>query len=84
MEKVTRKTSPSVPEIVLERSFDKEKYPDIEIDENGRPVGCCTVVEMFDGLDRKFVDFYGEEGRRMVNVRREEWNRTGPWHFDLF
>jgi hypothetical protein len=57
---------------------------ELEFDENGRPVGGCTVVELFDELDQKFVDFYGEEGRRMVNARREEWNQDGLWHFEMF
>ncbi|MDR2466548.1 MAG: hypothetical protein LBD35_04065 [Prevotellaceae bacterium] len=58
-------------------------YPGVEFDENGCPIG-CTVVELFDELDRKFVNFYGEEGRRIVNARREEWNRDGLWHFEMF
>ena len=59
-------------------------HPGVEFDENGEPIGACTVVELFDKLDRKFVEFYGEYGRRIVNARREEWNRDGLWHFDLF
>ena len=59
-------------------------HPGVEFDENGEPIGACTVVELFDELDRKFVDFYGEEGRQMVNARRKEWNQKGTWHFDLF
>lgn len=70
LEKVSKKTAPA------------DRLPGVEYDENGRPVG-KTVVEILDKLDRKFIDFYGEEGRRMVNAHREEWNRTGPWHFDL-
>jgi hypothetical protein len=61
-----------------------EGYPDVELDENGEPIGCYTPEEVFDELDRKFVDFYGEEGRRRVNARREEWNRKGTHHYKLF
>ena len=60
-------------------------HPGVEFDENGEPIGACTVVELFDELDRKFVDFYGEEGRRRVNARREKWNKKyPPWHFEMF
>ena len=63
--------------------YTDERHPGVQFDENGRPVG-KSIVEILDVLDREFVEFYGEDGRRMVNVRREEWNRRGPWHFDLF
>jgi hypothetical protein len=56
---------------------------DVEYDESGKPEG-KSIVEIADKLDRKFVDFYGEYGRRLVNTRREKWNRDGLWHFDLF
>ena len=68
----------------LSKIITDPNYPGIEFDENGEPIGAWTVVELFDHLDRKFVDFYGEYGRRMVNARREKWNRDGMWHFDLF
>jgi hypothetical protein len=61
-----------------------EGYPAPELDENGEPIGYYTPEEIFDELDQKFVDFYGEEGRRMVNARRERWNRTGRWHYKMF
>ncbi|MDR2564124.1 MAG: hypothetical protein LBC98_09345 [Prevotellaceae bacterium] len=57
---------------------------ELEFDENGEPIGYCTPEELFDELDRKFVATFGEEGRRMANARRERWNRTGPWHFEMF
>ena len=76
MEKTAKKTSAKV--------FHDPDYPGITFDENGKPVG-KTVVEIMDKLDRKFVNFYGEEGRRIVNARRERWNQKyPPWHFDLF
>jgi len=59
------------------------QYPGVEFDENGEPKG-KSIVEICDELERKFVDFYGEYGRRLVNERRERWNREGTWHFDLF
>ena len=94
MEKViekTRKISPRIPTPVSIKTPEKVSktttHPDcpgIEFDENGDPVGCYTVVEIFDELDRQFVEFFGEEGRRMANVRRKRWNKKGTWHFDLF
>ena len=64
--------------------YTDERHPGVQFDENGEPVGYYTPVGLFDMLDCKFVEFYGEDGRRMVNARREEWNLQGPWHFDLF
>ena len=40
-----------------------------------------TVEESFDKIDKPFIDFYGEYGRKIVNTRREEWNKTGKWNF---
>jgi acetyl-CoA carboxylase carboxyltransferase component len=40
-----------------------------------------TVEEVFDRIDRKFIDFYGEYGRKIVNTRREEWNPDGVAEF---
>jgi hypothetical protein len=34
-----------------------------------------TVEEVFDRIDSKFIDFYGEYGRKIVNERRSEWNQ---------
>ena len=43
---------------------------------------CCTektqlysVEEVFDRIDNKFINFYGEYGRKIVNERRFEWNQ---------
>jgi hypothetical protein len=55
----------------------------VEYDTDGKPAG-YTVNELFDELDKEFVSFYGEYGRRMVNARRTEWNKQGPWTFSLF
>ena len=66
----------------LKQAVDTSRYPGVTFDENGEPVG-KTIVEILDELDREFVAFYGEYGRKLVNTHREEWNRTGPWHFDL-
>jgi hypothetical protein len=84
MEKVLEKTARKPSEKTLERMAEEATCIGIEFDENGEPIGCCTHEEVFDRLDQKFVDFYGEEGRRMVNARRERWNRKGPWHYKLF
>jgi hypothetical protein len=34
-----------------------------------------SVEEVFDHIDNKFIDFYGEYGRKIVNERRSEWNQ---------
>jgi hypothetical protein len=63
----------------------EEELPrDVTFDENGIPAGSCTVTELFDELDREFVEFYGEYGRRVANERRDEWNKRGPWEFERF
>ena len=36
-----------------------------------------SVEEVFDRIDDKFIDFYGEYGRKIVNDRRSEWNQDG-------
>ena len=71
-------------EKVSKNMIEDDSIIGVEFDENGDPVEYYTPVELFDELDRKFVDFYGEYGRRMVNEDRERWNRDGLWHFDLF
>ena len=34
-----------------------------------------ALEEVFDRIDQKFIDFYGEYGRKIVNTRRSEWNQ---------
>ena len=65
-------------------TFKGDSIIGVEFDENGEPKDAYTIVEIMDELDRKFVDFYGEYGRRMVNEERKRWNKRGFWHFDLF
>ena len=31
-----------------------------------------TVEEVFDRINKKFIDYYGEYGRKIVNTRRTE------------
>ena len=83
LDKTSKKTSKT--NITTEKkTTTRPDHPGVEFDENGEPVGYYTPVEVLDELDRKFVELFGEEGRQMVNAHREEWNRTGPWHFELF
>ena len=35
-----------------------------------------SVEEVFDRIDNKFINFYGEYGRKIVNARRTEWNQA--------
>ena len=34
-----------------------------------------SVEEVFDRIDNKFINFYGEYGRKIVDARREEWSQ---------
>ena len=34
-----------------------------------------SVEEVLDRIDNKFINFYGEYGRKIVNTRRMEWNQ---------
>ena len=93
MEKViekTRKPLQRTPQTVVIKTPEKVSkttthpdHPGVEFDENGEPIGACTVVELFDEIDRKVVEFYGEKGRKMVNARRKRWNKKGTWHFEM-
>jgi hypothetical protein len=75
--------SKEMEEVLKKQLYTDERYPGVQFDENGDPVG-KSIVEILDKLDRDFVKRFGEEGRRMANTRRERWNKDGLWHFDLF
>ena len=36
-----------------------------------------SVEDVLNRIDSKFVNFYGEYGRKIVNSRREEWKKEG-------
>ncbi|MDR1737865.1 MAG: hypothetical protein LBR66_03490 [Candidatus Symbiothrix sp.] len=55
----------------------------IEFAADGKAKSYYTVEEVFDELDREFVNFYGEYGRTLVNNRRKQWNKDGVWHFEM-
>jgi len=42
-----------------------------------------SVEEVFDRIDNKFIDFYGEYGRQIVNARRTEWNQDDEANFKM-
>jgi len=42
-----------------------------------------SVEEAFDHIDNKFIDFYGEYGRQIVNARRTEWNQDDESNFKM-
>ena len=42
-----------------------------------------SVEEVLDRIDNKFVDFYGEYGRKIVNDRRSEWNQDGIINLEM-
>ena len=54
----------------------------VEYDENGCPVG-ISVEELFDKLDKRLLEHYGEDFRNRVNASRQRWNEKGVWHFDM-
>jgi hypothetical protein len=65
-------------------ALDEDRAEEITFDAEGRPVGCYTVEQVFDELDRELIAHYGERGRRLANQERMEWNTRYPgWHFDM-
>jgi len=42
-----------------------------------------SVEEVLDRIDNKFIDFYGEYGRKIVNSRRSEWNQDGIVNLEI-
>lgn len=56
---------------------------DVQVDAKGKPVGCYGVEEIFDELDNMSIGQFGEEYRKVVNARREQWNKDGVWHFEV-
>ena len=42
-----------------------------------------SVEEVLDRIDNKFINFYGEYGRKIVNDRRSEWNQDDKANFKL-
>jgi len=58
-----------------------EYIPGIEYDENGLPAG-YSIQEVFDELDNNLIAQFGQEGRKIVNESRDEWNKKYPWHFE--
>ncbi|GHT21870.1 hypothetical protein AGMMS4957_11310 [Bacteroidia bacterium] len=54
----------------------------VERDDNGNPIW-YTVEEWFDVLDKKLIGHFGEEFRQLSNESRIEWNKRGPWKFDM-
>jgi len=42
-----------------------------------------SLDEVFDRIDQKFIDFYGEYGRKIVNNRRLEWNQDDEVNFKM-
>ena len=43
-----------------------------------------SVEEVFDRINSKFIDFYGEYGRKIVNERRDEWNKDEIVNFKQY
>ena len=42
-----------------------------------------SVEEVFDRIDNKFINFYGEYGRKIVNTRRTEWNKDDEMNLKM-
>ena len=43
-----------------------------------------SVEEVFDRIDKKFINFHGEYGRKIVNERRTKWNQDEMVNFKMF
>jgi hypothetical protein len=57
---------------------------DAAVESSSKKSHACTeekdiysVEEVFDMIDKDFIDFYGNYGKRIVNSRRAEWNQDG-------
>jgi len=55
----------------------KTQYRDTEVEQ------LYSVEEVFDRIDNKFIDFYGEYGRKIVNNRRSEWAQDGIVNLEM-
>ena len=53
------------------------KSAEIEIQNHLKNKELYSLEEVFEHIDTKFIDFYGEYGRKIVNTRRNEWNQDG-------
>jgi hypothetical protein len=49
----------------------QKRYPDAAYDENGQPLR-YTTKDVFDRLDRKLIEHYGEDFREKLNQSRVE------------
>jgi len=56
---------------------------EIKIQHNTDKKQLYSVEEAFERIDNKFIDFYGEYGRKIVNTRRTEWNQDGIVNFKM-
>ena len=54
----------------------------VEYDNFGCPVG-ISVEEWMDKLDKRLIEYYGDDFRNRVNASRKRWNEKGRWHFDM-
>jgi hypothetical protein len=52
-----------------------KRYPGVKYDENGQPVW-HTTEEVFDRLDRKLIEHYGEDFHVKLNQSRVERGMT--------
>jgi hypothetical protein len=55
----------------------------IKTEDNADTKQIYSVEEIFDRIDTKFINFYGEYGRKIVNTRRAEWNHDGIANFKM-
>jgi len=58
-----------------------EAVEKIKTKQNTNKQKLYSVEEVFDRIDNKFINFYGEYGRKIVNARRTEWNQDGIANF---
>ena len=56
---------------------------EVEIQDYNEDKRLYSVEDVFDRIDNKFINFYGEYGRKIVNVRRTEWNKDEVVNFKM-
>jgi len=54
---------------------------DFSCNNEEKPSDCYTAEEIFDDLDKKLIDHFGEEYRSLANAHRARRNATGLWNF---
>jgi hypothetical protein len=65
---------------ITAKQLNRNRLSGVTYDEKGLPVG-YTTEEVFDSLDKRLIDHFGEEYRKLANERRSQWNEKSSWNF---